>query len=45
MSRKPDCPLCQRRLPGDLVGKIKSAKPVGKPMTAHEFVEWVNQSG
>ena len=39
----PDCPLCQGRLPDDFVRKIKSAKPVGKPMTADEFMEWLKQ--
>lgn len=36
-----DCPLCQGWLPDDLVRKIKSAKPLGKPMTADEFMKWL----
>lgn len=39
----PDCPPCHGQLPDDLVRQIKSANPVGKPMTAAEFTEWLKK--
>ena len=37
----PDCPLCHGPYPDDLVERIKSAKPVGEPVTAQQFMEWL----
>lgn len=43
--REPDhCPCCEGRLPADLVERIRSAKPVGKPMSAEQFMEWLKRS-
>ena len=37
----PDCPLCHGSYPDDLVERIKSAKPMGEPMSAEQFMEWL----
>lgn len=41
MTRRPTC--CHGPYPDDLVRRIKSAKPVGEPMTADEFIKWLGK--
>ena len=36
-----DCPLCRDGCSDDLVRIIRLAKPVGKPMSAIEFEQWL----
>lgn len=42
MTDRP-CPLCDDPYPADLVHKVRSAKPAGKPMTIEKFRNWLEQ--